>query len=328
MIRRSIAGAESRRSVIALIVPGGSTSDSSELPVSGSAVAACEHRRVSTKLANAGGRACLFIDGRIADVERVSDGRFSSDPMEALLRWDDFVEWASSVGPGAAEVDPDEATIGPCVPRPQKVFAVALNYRQHAEETGAEVPPAPSVFTKFPSCLVGPNSDVVLPSRFVDWEVELVAVIGRVGSRIPEERALDHVAGYCAGQDYSERVVQTTGGRPQFSLAKSYDTFGPIGPALVSLDGFDDPNDVGLWCEVNGERVQDSRTSDLIFSVPVLVSYLSDICTLEPGDLIFTGTPSGVGVAHQPPRFLEPGDVVTSGVEGVGTLRNRAVARD
>ena len=279
------------------------------------------------RLVNNGGRACLDLDGGLVDVERASEGRFGSDPMAVLAAWDDVVGWASTAKglDGHERVEPGE--LGPVVPRPQKVFGVALNYRKHAEETGAQLPPSPSVFTKFPSCLVGPTADVVLPSGFVDWEVELVVVIGRGGARISEGDALDHVAGYTAGQDYSERRVQNEGTRPQFSLAKSYDTFGPIGPALVTLDAFDDPNDVGLWCEINGERVQDSRTSDLIFSVPALISYLSDICTLAPGDLVFTGTPSGVGVARTPPRFLQEGDVVVSGVEGVGTLTNRARLR-
>ncbi|HVM10541.1 MAG TPA: fumarylacetoacetate hydrolase family protein [Acidimicrobiales bacterium] len=275
-----------------------------------------------TRFLNVGGRAAIELDGLAVDVERASGGRFSSDPMDALRRWNELVEWASraEADDGSAAVDP--ASLGPVVPRPSKVFGVALNYRKHAEETGAQVPDQPSVFTKFPNCLTGPTADVVIPSDFVDWEVELVAVIGQGGSRIPESKALEHVAGYCVGQDYSERRVQMAGTRPQFSLAKSYDTFGPIGPALVTLDGFGDPDDVPLWCEVNGERVQDSSTADLIFSVPVLVSYLSDICTLEPGDLIFTGTPSGVGVARTPPRFLAEGDVVVSGIDAIGELRN------
>lgn len=277
------------------------------------------------RLVNNDGRACLEIEGRLVDIERASAGRFASDPMAVLSAWSDVLEWAPSADLDAGRVA-EAGALGPVVPRPQKVFGVALNYRKHAEETGAQLPPAPSVFTKFPSCLAGPSADVVLPSAFVDWEVELVVVVGRGGRGISEADALDHVAGFTAGQDYSERRVQMEGTRPQFSLAKSYDTFGPIGPALVSLDAFPDPNDVGLWCEINGERVQDSRTSDLIFTVPALVSYLSEICTLEPGDLIFTGTPSGVGVARTPPRFLQDGDVVVSGVEGVGTMTNRARA--
>ena len=274
---------------------------------------------------NHGGRAAIDVDGAVVDLERASDGLLPADPMAALRRWDAVCDFAgSSRAAGAAEGAVDEALLGPPVPRPRKVFGVALNYRKHAEETGAQVPDVPSVFTKFPSCIVGPRADVVLPSGAVDWEIELVAVVGRQGSRVPESRAMDYVAGYCVGQDFSERRVQMAGTRPQFSLGKSYDTFGPTGPALVSLDGFADPQDLALWCEVNEERVQDSRTSDLIFTVPVLISYLSDICTLEPGDLIFTGTPSGVGVARNPQRFLRAGDVVVSGIEGIGTMTNTA----
>ncbi len=280
------------------------------------------------RLVNRAGRAGLLLGEGVADLERASGGALPADPMAALAHWDDVAAFAAHADQGAAEDDLDPRELGPCVPRPAKVFAVALNYRTHAEETGMALPEQPSVFTKFPSCLTGPAAEVRLPSAFVDWEVELVVVVGRGGSRIPEGRALDHVAGFCVGQDFSERRLQMAGDRPQFSLAKSYDTFGPIGPAVVSLDALADPGDLAIRCEVDGEVVQDSRTSDLIFPVPELVSYLSGVCTLEPGDLIFTGTPSGVGVARRPPRFLEPGQTVVSTIEGLGTLTNRTVARD
>ena len=279
------------------------------------------------RMANVDGRAVLVVGDATVDIEKASDGRFSSDLMAALADWDALRSWATSVDPSAATGRLAGANLGACVPRPAKVFGVALNYRRHAEETGAELPPAPSVFTKFRNAIVGPTAAVPLPSDAVDWEVELVVVIGRGGARIAPGEAFDHIAGYCVGQDFSERRVQMTGSRPQFSLGKSYDAFGPIGPAVVTLDEVDDPNDLRLWCEINGEMVQDDRTSDLIFDVPTLVSYLSSICTLEPGDLVFTGTPSGVGVARTPPRFLQPGDVVVRGVDGVGTIRNVATAR-
>lgn len=283
---------------------------------------------MTARLANHGGRAALVTGDRLVDVEKRSDGTLPADPMEVVARWDSFAAWAEHVEAEPADPAVDLDALGPCVPRPSKVFGIALNYRRHAEETGAELPSYPSVFTKFPSCLAGPGADVVLPSDFVDWEVELVVVVGRGGARIAEDDALDHVAGYCVGQDYSERRVQMGDGiRPQFSLGKSYDTFGPIGPAVVALDAFADPNDLGLRCDVDGEVMQDSRTSDLIFPVPELVAYLSSVCTLEPGDLIFTGTPSGVGAARRPPRFLAPGEVVTTTIDGVGTMRNRCVSR-
>jgi len=288
--------------------------------------AARQTAAMPVRLANRSGRAVLLVGDGWVDVEKGSGGRLPAAPMEAFRRWDDVREWGSGITE-AGEGPVDVTDLGPCVPRPAKVFGVALNYRTHAEETGAELPPAPSIFTKFPSCLAGPTADVVLPSDFVDWEVELVVVIGRGGRGIAEAAALDHVAGYCVGQDYSERVVQMMGARPQFSMGKSYDTFGPIGPAVVSLDAVADPNNLGITCDVDGERVQDGRTSDLIFSVPELVAYISTVCTLEPGDLVFTGTPSGVGAARTPPRFLKPGEVVVGAVEGIGSISNTAVRR-
>src|SRR5438445_1371317 len=188
-----------------------------------------------------------------------------------------------------------------------------------------EIPQTPVVFTKFPNCLVGPRADVVLSSAFVDWEVELVVVIGRGGRRIPETRALDYVAGYCVGQDISDRRIQFADKPPQFSMGKSIDTFGPIGPVLVSTDAFPDPNDLALSCDISGERMQDARTSDMIFSVPAVVAFLSGMCTLEPGDLIFTGTPAGVGSTRNPRRYLREGDEIVSSIEGIGRLVNRCV---
>jgi len=281
---------------------------------------------MAVRLANLRGRATLLLDERVLDVERGSGGRFSADPMAALARWDAFASWAQNVRPGDADAALDETALGPPVPRPAKVFGIGMNYREHAKEAGLEIPKTPVVFTKFPSCLVGPRADVVLSSAYVDWEVELVVVIGRGGRRIRERDALDHVAGYCVGQDVSDRKLQFADKPPQFSMGKSLDTFGPLGPALVSLDAFPDPNDLGLVCEVGGERMQDARTSDMIFAVPALVTFLASFCTLEPGDLIFTGTPSGVGSTRHPRRYLAPGEEIVSAIEHVGTLRNHCVA--
>ena len=275
------------------------------------------------RLINHAGRAALDLDGQRFDLASLSGDASLADPMTAIGRHrelHDLTRRAQDRTPDGA-VDP--TALGPSVPRPSKVFAIGLNYRDHASESNLELPPAPLAFTKFPSCLVGPTADIVLSGDAVDWEVELVVVIGDGGRRIPIERAWDHVAGITLGQDISDRVVQLIGKPPQFSLGKSFDTFGPIGPAVVSVDAFPDPDDIGLWCDVSGERMQHSRSSNLIFSVPQLVSYLSGICTLEPGDLIFTGTPSGVGGARG--RFLGDGDVVTSGAEVIGTLTNRCV---
>ena len=186
-----------------------------------------------------------------------------------------------------------------------------------------EVPPVPLTFTKFPSCLSGPTAEIPLSGAVVDYEAELVVVIGRVSRHVSEADASGAVAGLTAGQDISDREVQLTGTPPQFCLGKSFNGFGPTGPAVVSLDSFADPDDISLRCEVWGEVVQESSTAKLIFTVPKLVSYLSSICTLFPGDLIFTGTPDGVGMARG--RFLRAGDEVVTTVEGVGELRNRCV---
>jgi 2-keto-4-pentenoate hydratase/2-oxohepta-3-ene-1,7-dioic acid hydratase in catechol pathway len=166
---------------------------------------------------------------------------------------------------------------------------------------------------------------VVLTGDRVDFEVELVVAIGRRGRRIGQAQASDHVAGYCVGQDISDRALQFADRPPQFSLGKSADTYGPIGPAVVSPDGLPDPDDLSIRCEVSGETMQEDRTSGMIFSVSELLEYLSRYCTLEPGDLVFTGTPAGVGSVREPRRYLKPGDVITSSIEGVGALRNRCL---
>lgn len=277
------------------------------------------------RLANAEGRAVLVLGDRIADVERASSGRFVSDPMAVLAQWDAFAEWAAGTTAGAATGVLDEARLGPPVPRPAKIFAIGLNYKSHAEEAGLPPPGKPMVFTKFVNCLCGPRADVQLSSDFVDWEVELVVVIGRRGRRIDEGRALEHVAGYTVGQDISDRKLQFSDQPPQFSMGKSIDTFGPLGPAVVSLDGLRDPNDLELTCDVGGERMQAARTSDMVFGVPRLVAHLSQHCTLEAGDIIFTGTPAGVGSVRQPRRYLKAGEEIVSTIEGIGTLRNRCV---
>jgi 2-keto-4-pentenoate hydratase/2-oxohepta-3-ene-1,7-dioic acid hydratase in catechol pathway len=275
------------------------------------------------RLANIGGRAHLLVGDRAVDVEVASDGRLPADPMHVIEQWDELRAWAAG---GVGEGEPfDPAELGPCVPAPRQVFAIGLNYADHAAETGRPLPAQPLVFTKFPSCIAPPNGRLVLPSGNVDWEVELVAVIGRGGRSIPEAEAMEHVAGFCVGQDFSERAVQYAGTPCQFPMGKSFAGFGPLGPALVDRDAV--PGlDLAITCTIDGETVQSSRTDRLIFSVPVLVAYLSSICELLPGDVIFTGTPDGIGHARQPPRYLQPGNVVESTIEGLGTLRTECVA--
>ncbi len=272
------------------------------------------------------GRAVLAGDGLVADLAQLADDPSLADPMVALARSEELHDLLSGVDLDAPFCAPlDEVTFDVPIPRPQKVFGIGLNYRAHAAETGAELPPSPLTFTKFPSCLNHASGDITLSGDTVDWEVELVVVIGRGGRWVPESAAWDHVAGLTLGQDISDRAVQRAGNPPQFSLGKSFDGYGPLGPTVVSTDAFDDPDDIGLWCDVSGERMQEGRTDDLIFSVPELVAHLSSICTLVPGDLIFTGTPSGVGAARG--RFLRPGDLISSGAEVIGELHNRCLAR-
>ncbi|WP_370964251.1 fumarylacetoacetate hydrolase family protein [Amycolatopsis sp. cg9] len=266
------------------------------------------------RLANLAGRAVLITGDRALDV--FDAGGFGPDPMDVLENWAAFTAWAPSA-PAGSPYDP--ALLGAPVPRPRQVFAVALNYPPHAAEAGFEPPADPLVFTKFPTCVAGPHETVGLPGDRVDWEVELVAVIGRGGHRIPRERAPEHVAGYTVGQDLSERRVQALGNPPQFSLAKSFPGFGPTGPHLVTEV---DPA-ATITCLLNGEVVQRASLADMVFAVPELVARLSAVCPLLPGDLIFTGTPAGVGNRRTPPRYLTADDVLTSRIDRLGEFRTR-----
>jgi 2-keto-4-pentenoate hydratase/2-oxohepta-3-ene-1,7-dioic acid hydratase in catechol pathway len=277
------------------------------------------------RLATMNDRAVLATTDGLYDLERHSQGRFPSDPMAALARFRELHDVAASL-PAAPDAPYAVEALGLCVPRPQKAFGIGLNYRAHAAESGMELPPNPMVFSKFPSCLTGPTADIVIYGPTTDWEAELVVVMGTHARDIAAADAWNHVAGLTCGQDVSERTVQFASKPPHFDLGKSFDTYGPIGPCIVSLDQLANPADLGLTCDVNGERRQDSRTSDLIFDVPYLIAYISGICTLAPGDLIFTGTPSGVGIMSG--TFLKPGDVVTTTIEGLGTMTNRCVARN
>jgi 2-keto-4-pentenoate hydratase/2-oxohepta-3-ene-1,7-dioic acid hydratase in catechol pathway len=272
------------------------------------------------RFATVGDRLALVHGDRLVDVAGASGGRFGPDPMVALEHWPELLDWAASA-PAGEGTPADPGRFGPPVPRPRQVFAIALNYPTHAAEARLGPPEQPLVFTKFPSCLTGPSAAVVLPSDHVDWEVELVAVIGRGGHRIPAGKAWRHVAGLMVGQDLSERRVQLAGPRPQFSLGKSFRGFGPTGPVLVTLDELANPADLALSCALNGIVVQRSRTSEMIFPVPELVAWISAICPLLPGDLVFTGTPAGVGHGQDPPRYLRSGDVLVSSIEGIGDLR-------
>ncbi|MFI0370708.1 fumarylacetoacetate hydrolase family protein [Actinomadura sp. 1N219] len=276
------------------------------------------------RIGNLAGRLALLGGDRAVDVEAASGGRFGPDPQAVYAEWDAFRAWASDADLGGG-VRFDPAELGAPVPAPRQVFAIGLNYRDHAAESGFDAPDGlPPVFTKFATSITGPVTEVALPpGGHTDWEVELVAVIGRHARNVPEDEGWDHVAGLTVGQDISERVSQLAGPAPQFSLGKSFPGFAPTGPWVVTPDEFADPGDLELSSAINGEEVQKARTRELIFSVPLLVARLSAVLPLLPGDLVFTGTPAGVGLGRTPQRWLAPGDELVSRVEGIGELRQR-----
>jgi 2,4-didehydro-3-deoxy-L-rhamnonate hydrolase len=278
------------------------------------------------KIANHAGRLALVVDGGVLDVHDASGGRFGPDPATAYDDFDALREWAATDAAAATgNVKPlDEAALGAPSPAPRQVFAIGLNYASHAAESGMELPSVPAVFTKYPASLGGPFDAIELSGDTVDWEVELVVVIGRRADRVDEADAWGHVAGLCVGQDVSDRTVQFAAGG-QFSLGKSFRTYGPTGPWLVTPDEVGDPDDLAIGCSVDGEVVQEDRTSGLVFTVARLVAELSAVVPMLPGDLVFTGTPAGVGITRQPARFLAAGQVVESWVEGIGTIRNPVV---
>jgi 2-keto-4-pentenoate hydratase/2-oxohepta-3-ene-1,7-dioic acid hydratase in catechol pathway len=270
-------------------------------------------------LANVEGRAVLSYGASgSADVGRLSDGRFGPATCDVLDDWTAFRSWSQAVGPDAPPVSVSQ--LGPPVPAPRQIFAIGLNYRQHAEEAGHDTKGLPQVFTKFSSCLAGPVAVVPVVSPRLDWEVELVVVIGETCRRVDEGAAWDLVAGLMVGQDISARDVQLAGQAAQWSLGKSFSNFGPTGPFLVPTEAIPHPQDLRIACRLNGELVQESRTSQMIWGVSELVARLSSVVTLFPGDLIFSGTPAGVGNRRDPPRYLDTSDVLVSEIEGIGEL--------
>jgi 2-keto-4-pentenoate hydratase/2-oxohepta-3-ene-1,7-dioic acid hydratase in catechol pathway len=277
---------------------------------------------VTFRFANVEGRSALVdSDDRWFDASRASHGVISADPMGAWLQLEALHLAAGAIAEEVPDGNIGDAGLRPPIPSPRSVFAVGLNYRSHVDESEMKEPEAPLIFTKFPSCLAGPSDPVILGGSTDDYEAELVVVIGRGGRDIRREDAWGHVGGLTAGQDISDRALQFAAEPAHFDLGKSRDTYGPIGPAVVSTDSFADPGDLPITCDINGERRQEDRTSNLIFDIPTLISYLSSILSLSPGDLIFTGTPEGVGAASL--RFLGDGDVITTTIEGIGTLTNR-----
>lgn len=253
----------------------------------------------------------------IADItpETIASGRLASIGRSYII--------------DALPLAPEGARLGPCLARTGNFIAVGLNYADHATETDAEIPAEPILFNKAPSCIVGPDDDVLLPpgSEKTDWEVELAFVIGKRAVFVSEEDAMDHVAGYCICNDVSERAYQLERGG-QWVKGKCFPTFGPLGPWLVTPDEVPDIQNVRLWLEVNGERVQDASTRTMIFSIKHLVSYISRFMIMEPGDVVTTGTPPGVGLGMKPPRYLKAGDTMRLGIDWLGVQEQRVLTWD
>ena len=263
----------------------------------------------------------MLADGTLVDVSNFGQDYdqsfFESGGFTRLQFWYDQNEQNCPV------VEPG-SRLGPPLKNSSKIICVGLNYAKHAAESGMDVPKEPVIFFKATSSIVGPNDDIVIPrdSEKTDWEVELAVVIGKKASYVEEQEAMDYIAGYVLHNDVSERAFQLEMGG-QWVKGKSADTFAPIGPALVTKDEISDPHNLDLWLNVNGEVMQSSNTSDLIFNIPELVSYISRFMTLLPGDIISTGTPSGVGLGLDPPRYLQPGDVVELGIDQLGAARQQ-----
>ncbi|PIB30420.1 ureidoglycolate lyase [Maribacter sp. 4U21] len=245
---------------------------------------------------------------------------FGNDGIEQLKKWLD-------TNKDSCPKISDSERLGPPLTRPSKIVCVGLNYAKHAAESGMEVPLEPVLFFKATSAIVGPYDDLIIPrgSKKTDWEVELAVVIGKKASYVEEKDALNHVAGYVLHNDYSERAYQIERSG-QWVKGKSCDTFAPLGPFIATTDEIEDPNNLNLWLKLNGETVQNSSTSDFIFNVQEVVSYISKFMTLLPGDVISTGTPFGVGLGFNPPKYLKPGDVVELGIDGLGKSKQTAKA--
>jgi 2-keto-4-pentenoate hydratase/2-oxohepta-3-ene-1,7-dioic acid hydratase in catechol pathway len=265
--------------------------------------------------------AILAADGTIRDLSaHVADIGGAAIGPEGLAK-------IAAIDTASLPVVSADTRIGACVAGTGKFICIGLNYSDHAAETGATVPPEPIIFMKATSAIVGPNDNVLIPrgSEKTDWEVELAVIIGKTAKYVSEDDALDYVAGYAVSDDVSERAFQTERSG-QWTKGKSCDTFGPIGPWLVTKDEIADPQNLGMWLTVNGQKFQDGSTKTMVYGVQYLVSYLSQFMSLHPGDVISTGTPPGVGMGQKPPRYLKHGDVVELGIEGLGTQKQTFVA--
>jgi 2-keto-4-pentenoate hydratase/2-oxohepta-3-ene-1,7-dioic acid hydratase in catechol pathway len=284
--------------------------------------------RLATVRTDQGPRACALWEGQYVEIQS-ADPTLPSSVREILALEDGLERVAARLGRGGVRHDPKDVELMAPVIDPQKVVCLGLNYRDHAIESNMPIPEEPVLFSKFPSALTGHGAEILLPkvSTEVDYEAELVVVIGRRGKSIARENAMAHVAGYAVGHDVSARDWQLNKPGKQWLAGKTFDTFAPMGPDLVTADEVPDPHDLGIRLRLNGRTMQDSSTAQLIFRIDETIAYLSQIVTLEPGDLIFTGTPPGVGMARKPPVWLQPGDVVEVEIDGLGTLRNPVARR-
>ncbi|HEY5312903.1 MAG TPA: fumarylacetoacetate hydrolase family protein [Pirellulales bacterium] len=266
-------------------------------------------------------------DGRYIDLHE-ADPTLPASLKQLLALGPDGLRQAADALARGRPLDTQPVQLLAPVPDPQKVICVGLNYADHARESGQTPPAEPVIFCKFPTAVSGHGQPIVLPavSQQVDYEAELVVVVGRGGRNIPKAEARKHIAGYCPGHDVSARDWQLRKPGGQWLLGKSFDTFAPFGPALVTADEIQDPGQLRIQLRLNGRTMQDSSTSQLIFNVDELLAYVSQVCTLEPGDVIFTGTPPGVGAARKPPVFLQPGDEVEVEIDRLGVLRNPVIA--
>ena len=285
--------------------------------------------RLATILTDRGPRACGESDGNLVDLNDADPSLPTTVKGLLALDREGIGRASAALRPGRSRYDPAKVTWLAPVPDPAKIVCLGLNYRDHATESGMAPPVEPILFSKYATTLIGHGAPIILPpsSTEVDYEAELVVVIGRGGRAIPRARAMEHVGGYAAGHDVSARDWQLGKPGKQWMAGKTFDTFAPVGPWLVTADEVPDPQALGIRLRLNGKTMQDSRTDQLIFPVDEIVSYLSNIFTLEPGDLIFTGTPPGVGMAQEPPIWLQPGDIVEVEIDGLGTLRNPVIRR-
>ena len=275
------------------------------------------------------GRAVLIADTlkSFADIQKFSGGNLPSDPLSCIARWPEVQALGSSLESAkTADLSPlDLPNIDSPIPQPRQIFAIGINYKAHAAEMNNALPKQPLVFTKFPSSINKPNGQLRLVGEKCDFEAELVAVIAKGGRNISKDNAWAHVAGLCVGQDFSDRELQYANTPPQFSLGKSRAGFTAFGPYITDSSQLKNRANLAMTCRVSGEIMQNTQTDDMIFEIPDIISYLSGICELYPGDVIYTGTPSGVGAGRTPQRFLRAGDIVETEIQDLGSLTNHCI---